>query len=742
MLSRCVTAWLSSAALLATAAAAEEPVAAITIPKVSRPPLIEDFTSERPLPAAAVIRDFRQRDPGDGAAASEETAAYLSYDTRNLYVVFSCKDRTGLTRAHLGRREDIELDDQVVLYLDTFRDRQRAYVFAVNALGVQRDGILTEGQDDDYSFDTLWHSEARRTREGYAVRMAIPFRSLRFPAGARQSWGIALGRTIPGRSEDSYWPYITKRYEGFVPQMGTLDGIEGAASGRNLQFIPYAIAAGSRYLDRDSASFRRADDRRLGLDAKAVLHDHFTLDATLNPDFSQVESDEPQVTVNQRFEVFFPEKRPFFLENAGLFDTPVKVFFSRRIVDPRVGLRLTGKAGRWAIGALASDDRAAGQRLADSDPRHGDTGSAAVLRVQREFGRQSRAGLTATSRTLGGTFDRLLSVDTRLKLGDNWALSGQAMRSFTHGLDGAASAGNGFFAHLAHDGHHVEYVARYTDLAPSLRAPLGFVKRVDLRQTEHKLKYRWRRGHGLVVKYGPTLTALANWDHQGRLQDWSAGAGFKVELRRRTELEISRTEAMERFQGRDFRRHDVQAKVSGEWLDWLMVSGALARGTAIDFDPAPGLEPFLARSTEASLTLTLRPAASLRFDQTYLFSRLSTPPGFVASPTGGTVFENAIARWKASWQATRRLAVRVILDYEGVLPDERLSALEKTRRLSGDALVTYLINPGTAVHLGYTDRRENLDIDPVLPARLRRLEWPQTSTARQLFFKVSYLWRM
>src|SRR5687768_15274956 len=291
-------------------------------------------------PYGAVVTEFRQREPGDGTPISAETQAYLSYDSENLYVIFVCRDDPSDIRANIARREDIEADDAVVVYLDTFRDRKRAYLFMVNPRGVQLDGIRTEGQDDDLSFDAVWHAEGQLTDTGYIVRIAIPFRSLRFPRASQQTWGVALGRIIRRNNEESYWPFITEREDGFVPQFAEAQGLSDISPGMNIQVNPYATVARARILDDDAEipGFRTLNDQRVGMDAKLVLRDAVAVDGTINPDFSQVETDDPQVSVNQRFEVFFPEKRPFFLENAGYFQTPVNLFFSRRIQDPGAGL--------------------------------------------------------------------------------------------------------------------------------------------------------------------------------------------------------------------------------------------------------------------------------------------------------------------------------------------------------------------------------------------------------------------
>src|SRR5882672_8287728 len=338
------------------------------IPRVHRAPKLEDFLENHPREAELTVTDFRQNSPGDGTPATEPTTAYLSYDDRNLYAVFVCQDESGAVRAHLSRREGSDQDDGVGVLLDTYRDFHRAYYFFSNPLGVQTDAIYTEGQGYDLSFDTLWGSSGRVTKDGYVVFFAIPFKSLRFSHGLEQTWGVALYRAILRKSEYDYWPYVTQRVEGLTQQFAPLGGIENVSPGRNIQLIPYGLLASDHFLNQPNPpspamppAFLDIFEHRAGLDAKFVVKDSLSFDVTLNPDFSQVESDDPQVTVNQRFAVFFPEKRPFFIENAGFFATPIDLFFSRQIAHPQFGSRMTGKLGKWTLGALAIDDRQPGQ---------------------------------------------------------------------------------------------------------------------------------------------------------------------------------------------------------------------------------------------------------------------------------------------------------------------------------------------------------------------------------------------
>ena len=334
---------LGGTAVSAAGGASPEPRPSLHIPRIGGAPGIEDFAGMRPATplARSMVRveGFRQWRPRDGEPVSERTEAFLGYDQTHLYVVFVCFDsEPGKIRARLARREDTRSDESVDLYLDTFNDQLRAYAFSVNPLGVQRDASWVERDSNRYntSFDTVWESGGTLTPEGYLAWMAIPFRSLRFSPGDEQEWGILLRRQIRRVNEHSFWPYVTSRIEGRLNQAATLRGISGVSPGRNLQLIPYGFFRSFRALDTTDEErplyVTDSGDADAGLDFKTVFRDSLVLDLTANPDFNQIESDEPQVTVNQRFEIFFPERRPFFLENASYFETPINLFFSRRIV--------------------------------------------------------------------------------------------------------------------------------------------------------------------------------------------------------------------------------------------------------------------------------------------------------------------------------------------------------------------------------------------------------------------------
>src|SRR5229473_3099511 len=550
------------------------------IPRVHRAPNLEDFLGNRPREAELTVTDFRQNSPGDGTPATESTTAYLSYDDKNLYAAFVCRDEAGQVRAHLSKREDSDQDDGVGLLLDTYRDFHRAYYFFSNPLGVQTDAIYTEGQGYDFSFDTLWDNAGRVTPDGYIVFFSIPFKSLRFSHAPEQTWGLALYRVILRKSEYDYWPYVTQRVEGLTQQFAPVGGLEHVSAGRNIQLIPYGLLASDHFLNQPGPGispnpatppgFLDHFEHRAGIDAKFVARDALTFDVTLNPDFSQVETDDPQVTINQRFAVFFPEKRPFFIENAGFFSTPIDLFFSRQIADPQFGGRMSGKLGQWTLGALVIDDQQPGQGFASG--RYRTRAADGVVRVTREFGNQSYVGGFFSSRDFADTSNRVASLDARLKFSKNWVVDFQGVHSWTrqdlraerHCLSFASSdpnvgsqQGNALWTDASYSGRHFNFSANYNDFSPNFCTELGFVNRIDIRQNNALVGYLWRPEKSKIVDFGPGFSETVDWDHNGILQDWQAALGFQVDLTKQTTISVNRGEALERFDGIDFRKHST-----------------------------------------------------------------------------------------------------------------------------------------------------------------------------------------
>jgi hypothetical protein len=700
---------LAAAALAATGGAAEPP--RLTIPRIARAPQLDDFAAmdaDDALDGMAKVQGFVQRFPNDGQAVTERTIVYVGYDDEFLHVAFVCFDREpGRIGAHLVGRDLLPNDDDTVaVHIDTFRDLKHAYGFQMNALGVQTDGTYTEGAGWDLSWDTVWRSHARLTPKGYVAVFSIPFRSLRFPPTDVQQWGMFFYRAIARRNEQVYWPECSTRFAARFPQAAVVDGVERVSPGRNLQAIPYASA---RALKRPDAT--RSREAAIGVDAKAVVKDSFVVDAAVNPDFSQVESDQPQITVNKPFEVFFPEKRPFFLENAAFFATPIQLLFTRRIADPLAGGRATGRTGAYSIGAMAVDDRA------PFDGGPAERAGFGVVRVIRDVGRESYVGGFASSRTIAGRDNRVGAVDGRWKFARNWFATGQAAMS---------ERGTAWYGSLAGAGRRFNYQLDVNDRSPLFRALAGFVPRIDIRSFDQTYSYRARPTSGALQAFGPDVVVNRTWDHEGRPLDWSATPRFAFQWPRLTTLDVYYTAGHQSLRPGEVptvsRIVDAAidrygANFSSSWFSHVVGSATFFAGNAPNLTPAASIPPPPGRIVDATATASVRFSRSLTTDWSYLFDRLND------AATGRLVYSNSIVRLRIGDQFTRALSLRAIVQYDTLTVDMRETSLRPRRNTNYDVLFTYLTSPGTALYVG-----ANSNFAPA-------------NTGWQVFTKLSYLLR-
>ena len=753
------------------------------------------------------VTGFTQRTPHDGEGVSQPTEAYLGYDQGNLYVVFVCFDDPRQVRARMSRREDIYDDDQVEVILDTFHDRRRAYAFQTTPLGVQWDAIWTEASraevngNFDTSFDTVWNSRGKVTSRGYVVWLAIPFKSLRFPPTEKQEWGIILYRGINRLNEDAFWPYISRKVAGRLGQAATLYGLEGISPSHSIELIPYGLLRGFRALDiRDPANpyFQHADlQGQPGMDAKFVIHDHFVVDMTANPDFSQVESEDPQITVNQRYAVYFPEKRPFFLESEDFFRTPIDLMFTRSIGDPSAGIRLTGKDGPYSVGLMATDDRSPGLAVPDSSPLSGVRSYFTIGRVSRDIFQQSSVGAIYTDWECptSGEFNRIGGIDTRLKLNPNWTLEGQGVVSssnlklnceanlypFSSGNLGNGNhyAGPAEKLELQRDGLHFAYDGTYNDITPGFVTVPGFINRVDIRETTQEARYRFRPKKGWILSWGPSLVTRDDFDHTGLRLDTDYSPYLAIIGRGQTVVFLRPyEETRERLRPRDFcflgfslycsspnagnqdyHQHTSGATISTGYFKKATLTANYYWGDGVNFvalppetaaASTPYNQPFVARQDSAWASLTLRPMQPLKIENTYLFDRLRTTGSaylFEQSQNPGAgqgIFNDHILRSKWNWQFTPQLSLRMILQYNSLLAGtpgvgSPYTYLPTSKEFNADFLVTYLVHPGTAIYVGYNSDLQNLRVQPGVGVSNTARGYLNDS--RQFFVKASYLFR-
>jgi hypothetical protein len=503
---------------------------------------------------------------------------------------------------------------------------------------------------------------------------------------------------------------------------------------------------------------------RQGLDAKLVLKDKFVIDATVNPDFSQIESDQPQITVNQRFEVFFPETRPFFQENANYFQTPINLVFTRRIADPKWGVRMTGKDGPWAAGFLLADTASPGEQVDKDNPLFNQHALFAVGRVNSTIGSQSSIGVLYADREVNGFFNRVGSIDGRFRLNDHWALNAQGVFSWTinpadntfnqFNTTGGYQFGNAEEVVAQRDGLNLHYFLDYSDRSPNFRTLTGFDPQQDIRNLFQHVQYTFRPEGKHLISWGPAFETYQTYDHEGNHLNSGYFPSMRVELIGQTFCRF----CMPRKWSACGRRISLRLRISRNtcgtprnlrstriFLKRASLHADYRFGTRVNYD-APDVQvlsqfpitPFLARRNSANVNITVRPSRALKIDNTYIMFRLHSLNG----PFGA--MNNHIVRSKWNYQFTKELSFRFIGEYNTVLANPDFTSLQTTKNFNTDFLITYLVHPSTAVYVGYNSNLENvllplgtdgngeLNHDPL--GRLR-------NDGRNFFVKASYLYR-
>lgn len=719
----------------------------VTLSRTAAPPPIAEVVAAMeagrdPMPGMARVEGFITRFPFDGLPGSERTVVYLSYDDKNLYAIWYCHDRDpSLIRAPVRRRDNIpDEDDSVALQIDTFHDNQHLQGFQASVNGAINDGTYTEGVGWDLSNDYGWHPEGRVTKNGWVMMMTIPFNALRFAPGAQQEFGFLMFRGMGRHNEADFFPWFSTTIGSRMLQTGTLDGIVIPPHKVRWQLTPFATAHDTSTRDVSTAGPWIADQGvEAGIDGKLVWDDRLVWDFTVNPDFSQVESDEPQVLTNQRFEVFFPEKRPFFIESASYFSSPLDLLFTRRIVDPSAGLRLTGQSGRWAVSGLAIAD--------DTPPENFTTpgvgGASLFYYGMRRRGEQdSHLGASMMHRVGPTETSELLSLDGRQRLDENWITTFQVAgsRNAPDAIATPKSEGHAVYAALNGSGQLWVFDLDARDISSDFHAPVGFVPRLGVRQANGYGNYRIEPKLPWLLAVSPYGETHWTWAEDGlRLDEWWE-PGVVVELPRATTLQFHSIDLNERVtpadfpvltQPTDFSQQRLGLHWRSAYSELVLLTGLVHWGDFVNFVPAAGDPPVQGTGLDANIGATFFPTDVLELAATYLLTTLDRDDG---TP----VFETRIARLKTNYYFGQDWQLRFILDYGQTRSNPAESSLTTGRALGGDLLLQWLPTPGNAFYFGVSQRQDAVPAAP-LPGSLEEPGALEIS-GRSVFLKFSKRW--
>ncbi|MCX5752845.1 MAG: DUF5916 domain-containing protein, partial [Candidatus Krumholzibacteria bacterium] len=561
---------------------------------------------------AAKAANFAEHEPGNQTRPAVETEVFITYDNENLYVGFLCYDDPARVRASFCERDKIFSDDVVFLCLDTYGEATHAYEIAVNPYGIPGDLLFSPATGEDMTYDMIYRSASRITAQGWVAEIAVPFSSLRFPDREEQTWRVDFWRNRPRESFYQYsWAAYDRKEDCWPCQWGTVTGISGIKPSKGLELLPAVVAHEAGSLG-DGGRFE--NDKIKGDVALGVAYDissELRAEATVNPDFSQVETDVAQIDVNSTFALFYPEKRPFFQEGSDLFNTYFNAVYTRSINDPVAAGKTTWRNGSNSLAFLTGRDEHSVIILPfeeRSEFVENGKSYSNVLRFRHDLGKQSHLGMLATNRIFdGGGMGSLASIDGQIRLSKSNSFKFQALAShteevdnlafvpdsafnasrfdgdtYTAGLDGESYWGHAFLGVLARSTGTFYTSAQYYELSPTFRADNGFEPANNIRQGQFNIGYTKRFEKSKVLDFVDGYVNVArewNFDDWFQKDEW-INPNLSVKFRAaQTQMHANYLASNEHFMGTQFNGiWGVHNCISTNLSDALRLSGNVNYG--------------------------------------------------------------------------------------------------------------------------------------------------------------------
>ncbi len=742
----------------------------VRAPQLSDTVTIDGRLTEPAWQRASRLTEFTSYNPVDGRPAQDETEVRIWYAADAIYVGIRAYAPAGTVRATLAERDRITNDDWIALHLDTFNDRRRAFVFAVNPFGVQADGMRTDQsagpgisraglQSVDLSQDYVWQSKGHLLDDGYEIEVRIPFKSIRYQMSASQDWGLQIVRQTQRTGYQDTWAPTSKANQAFSPQAGYLRGMSGMKRGLVLDLTPTSIS--SRRGTRDANGWRYGSQAEVGGDVRWGVSSNFTVNATANPDFSQVETDVGQIPGDVRFANFFPELRPFFVEGSEQFDAPNRLVNTRSIVQPLGAIKLTGKIPRTDVGLLSALDAPSAGRDGTTSPLF------TIVRLRRDLGDQSTAGIVLTDRQEGARFNRVAGFDSRLQFAKTYSTEVRYAVSVTR--DSVSRRGTLWEANTGRSGRGYGYRFSLQSFSPGFETQSGFVNRVDfVRGLINQRFTRFGRKGGWWDQRQHFFTGSTLWSYDGFAQrqdplEIKLSLDNSMTIRGGWKVSVIPDHQIVSFDTRRYAAYAV-APVNGGSPTAFTASGSQrtssttlivntpqwkrigATVTAIAGTEPEFFETSTVRRRDIEAQIDLRPTTQVRVGTLLRYQR------FVRARDGSLFSTQVVPRLRLEYQFSRALFLRFV----GQMESRDRSALRDplterpllrrsasgsfatrgaTRSLLGraDVLVSYLPSPGTVVYVGYgtgVDATETMR-----PTDVQR-------TNDGAFVKFSYLYRV
>ncbi len=692
---------------------------------------------------AAKADNFAEHSPGDQTQPEVDTEVLVTYDDDNLFVAWICHDDPDEVRATFCERDAIFSDDYVILCIDTFGDATLAYEISANPYGIPGDLLFSAAHGEDVTYDMIFESAGRITDDGWIVEMAVPFASMRFPEQANQVWRVDFWRNRPRESRYQYSWAAYERDEACWPcQWGTVNGISGVTPGKGFELLPYVVAHQSGELN-DAGEFEAGDySGDLGIGFTYDVSSEVTAEASVNPDFSQVESDAAQIDVNTTFALFYPERRPFFQEGSDLFDTYFSAVYTRSINDPIAAAKMTGRKGANSAAFLtARDDHSVIILPFAESSEFVENGKSTVniLRARHDLGDQSHLGVIATDRRFDdGGAGTLAGLDGRIRLSQSSQIEFQYAATyteevdntnltpdldatfgddaFTATLDGETFWGHGAYASFERNTRNFSLDIDYWQRSPTFRADCGFENQNDQRLSFVSSSYVFRFDNSrLVENMSVDGNTGRKWNFFGTRKDEWVNLSHTVQFR----------SAQSHIHSRYMRSNELFGGVQfdGIWLAHTCVNahpgGWLQCGAHYDYGHRIARRDLvMGKEITTGCWATVKPIDRLSINSSFTYITSSDVD------SGETLFSGYISRTRVGLQFSRELSARIVVQYN-----------DFAERWEFDPLLRYRLNPLSTFYVGSTRDYRDLNL-----ADHGREGW--TLTDRQYFMKLQYLFQL